>query len=569
MKIELPDNSSPSAESGAQLLKDLGTIAGADPRDLGERQLSSLRQFLLADRGGLFAFCWLIFGYRDLKPELHGEICNLLGMWKRDQDSNASGYSRLLVQIPREFFKTSVCTRANALWQVCRGFYSGQDDAVAIFNEKLDNPSKWLRAIKDVVQSSKEFQVIFRDILPPGIAIGDSRNMPRWWKWSDTEILFQRNQPGIPEASITGLGITAASTGGHWPTIIKDDIISVEASHSVSVMDYAKDWFDTSLYLERPAMKGRDLIVCTPWTFDDVYNYAILKYDYKVYRRSAIENGVSIFPEKLSTEELLKYQSKKPKVFAAQMQCKPVPDSDQNFLYEWLKWGQERQDGKGFLIDEKDYDPDLCLIKNIGKAPRFVPYNVMNKCLLFDPAPSEERDKNKEKNARNAVVVEGHDPWGRRFVLDSWADRLDPLDVLEKLFQICEKWGTNQIAIEEVNFSKLYRPMLLMYNKLRGSGKEMHLRFIQLDTKRQDKDTRITAMIPRVKSGLYFVNKVGTERFVQEYAEYPFGATRDLLDAWAYDYRITRPKSTDEIQWEKEQKISGRGRGTIDQVTGY
>jgi predicted phage terminase large subunit-like protein len=333
-------------------------------------------------------------------------------------------------------------------------------------------------------------------------------------------------------------------------------------------MDYAKDWFDTSLYLERPAMKGRDLVVCTPWTFDDVYNYAILKYDYKVYRRSAIEDGHSIFPEKLTTEELLNYQSKKPKVFAAQMQCRPQPDSDQNFLYEWLKWGQNSDDGNSFIIDNKHYDPSFSLIKLDTPPPRIVPYRQMNKCLLFDPAPSEERDKNRERNARNAVVVEGVDAWGRRFILDSWADKIDPLDVLEQLFKLCEKWGTNQIAIEEVNFSKLYRPMLLMYNKLKSKG--MHLRFIQLDTKRQDKDTRITAMIPRVKSGLYFVNKVGTERFVQEYAEYPFGSTRDLLDAWAYDYRITRPKSTDELQKEKEQRVYGnRGHGTLDIVTGY
>ena len=96
-------------------------------------------------------------------------------------------------------------------------------------------------------------------------------------------------------------------------------------------MQYAKDWFDTSFYLERPALKGRDLVVCTPWTYDDVYSYAIEKYGYQVHRRASLEDGKSIFPSKLTTEDLLKQQALDPYNFSAQMQCRPQPGKEQRF----------------------------------------------------------------------------------------------------------------------------------------------------------------------------------------------------------------------------------------------
>jgi hypothetical protein len=537
----------------------LETIREIPPEDLSDPQIEEIRSQLLAPRGGLFAFCWAIFQYQDIVPEIHKPICDLMGIW------GTPGYERLMVQIPREFFKTSIFTRGNALWQVCRGFYQGSDESVAIFNERLENTSKWIRAIKDVVQSNRLFHVLFRDLLPPGVHYSDKRAMPRWWKWSDVELLFQRNQAGIPEASITGSGITAAATGGHWPTIIKDDIISVEAARSSAVMEFAKEWFDKSLYLERPALKGRDLIVCTPWTYDDVYSHIIRKYNYKVYRRSALEAGKSIFPQKLTTEELLLQQERDPFGFSSQMQCHPRPGREQNFQYSWLKWGHIPIDQDRFIVRRECYNPDLTVVPG-EKPPRITNLDQMAKVILFDPAPSEQRDRNKERHARNALVVEGIDCWGRRYLLECWADRVDPYDVLRQLFKLCRKWGTNRVAIEEEVFSKLYRPLIRMHSEL--YEKSFHIQFVRLLTKKQDKDTRITAMIPKCREGLYYINEVGCEEWVQEYVEYPHSRTRDLLDAWAYDDQaLRRPLTGVEVQDMVHRQ--GDAPSTRDSVTGY
>lgn len=537
---------------------------GIDPRDLSTLQITELRNWLNED---LFAFCWFIFEYRDLQAKLHGNIASLLTQWGKP------GFERLMVQIPREFFKTSLCTRANALWQICRD----PDKSVAIFSERLDNASSWVRTIRDVVASSRLFHVVYRDLLPPGIAYDDTRSMPRWWKWSDTEIVLQRGVI-MPEASITALGVGAASAGRHWHKIIKDDIISEDAANSQVVMQTAVNWFDKSLYLERPALKGWDLIVCTPWAYDDVYAHILRSYNYKLYRRSALEDesgessltGDSIFPEKLKTGELLTHYRRDPFGFNSQMMCQPKPGRDQTFDTSWIRYGQVEWDddqGPRFVISKKHYTTENDHVIGLEETPpRIIPLRQMNKMILCDPAPSEEGERRRDSRSRNALVVEGMDPWGRRFILDTWAGRLDPMEIINQMFSLMDKWGTDTIAIEEVIFSKLYRHWLLREADLR----RRYIRPLRLKPDKKSKGARIREKIPGMKSGLYYWDSNNTDDLLKEYMEYPYGGTEDLLDAWAYDAILKRPDAPEEIELRLMHNRRGySNQNGRDPITGY
>jgi hypothetical protein len=527
---------------------ELKELTEADPRDLSQQQLTRLRNILLDD---LYLFAYLIFDYQDLVPHLHGRIATLLKRWGEPE------FERLMIQVPREAFKTSLCTRANALWQICRD----PDLPVAIFNEREPNVAKWVRAIREVVQSNRLFHAVFGDLLPPGVKLGDKRSMPRWWKWSDTELLFQRGAQGIPEASITGLGIGAAAAGGHWPKIIKDDLISEDAVRSPTVMEAAKEWFDKSLYLERPALKGWDLVVCTRWAYGDLYDYVAQKYQYRLYRRSALEEGKSIFPEKWSTQELLIQQTRDPYGFGAQMMNQPRPGKEQSFDPAWLRWGLVK--GDKFTISRPHYTENVPHPTEGIPPPRSVRIANMQKAILLDPAPSEQTDRRREPGARNGLVVEGCDAWGRRYILETLGVRIDPLDVINLIFQLCDKWGTNLVGIEEVVFSLVYRHWLRREARLRNR----HIRTFILKPGKRDKDTRITAKIPACREGVYYLNQEATQSFYQEYVEYPYGQTRDLLDAWAYDEEVVRrPLSSAEAL---ERSYQQGDRGTRDAVTGY
>ena len=528
-----------------EITADLRTLPDANARDLSHQQIGVLQQ---AFKDDLFFFAQEIFDYRDLVLHLHGELAELIKLWGTPE------YMRLMIQVPRETFKTSLLTRANALWQVCRE----PDLPVVIFNERLDNTQKWLKTIREIVEASELFKAVFSDLVPPGILAGHSP--PRGWKWSNDELQLQRGAIGIPEVSITGMGIGAASTGGHWPKIIKDDLISIEAKKSTAIMESAKAWFDTSLYLERPALKGMDLIVCTRWLYGDVYDYILRKYpDYKLYRRSALEDGESIFPEKWTTEELLVQQGRDPYNFSSQMQNYPMAGKEQNFDLKWLKWGSVRNDK--FIIDREAFTDEVPEPHDGYEPTRVVPLSLMAKMILLDPAPSEESQKRKEPGARNGFVVEGMDPWGRKYILETVAIREDPLVVIDKVFELMEKWGTDTVGIEEVVFSIIYRHWL----QREADARKKSIRCIRLEPGRRDKDTRIVGQIAPCKEGVYYINRAGTGTFVQEYVEYPYGETRDLLDAWAYDYRLQRPESMVE-RYEREIDSAS---GTQDPITGY
>lgn len=552
--------SSVAASSAPGILQDLSKLGDASPRDLTNQQAGILQEYL---EGDLFWFAWFVFGFHDLRPELHGKIAELVGRWGQP------GYERLMVQIPREYFKTSLCTIANPLWQICRE----PELPIAIFNEKQDNAAMWVRMIRDVTQSNLLFQALWPHLMPPGKAgPDDSRSTPRWWKWNDDEIMFQRDRVQ-PEASISALGIGSASAGRHWPKIIMDDLVSEDAERSSAVMATAKEWVDKAVYLERPALKGQVLVACTPWTYDDVYAHMLRKYPFKLYRRSSLEDadgqenilGESTFPEKLTKEELLEHLERDDFGFMAQMQCTPRPGRDRSFDPKLIRWGEisggERQ---MFRIRTEDYDSTI--VGDVGLAerpPPVVPLGIMAKAVLLDPAPTEESEIRREKGARNGIVVPAKDPWGRRFVLDCWASRADPLEVIDQLFQMMDRWETDTVGIEEVNFSKLYRWWLLQEAQRRGRM----VRVLQLKTGNRDKDTRIRSRIPGFRKGLYYFNRETTGPLVKELAEFPHGGTRDLLDALAYDDCVVRPETLAE---HEQQVLADRILEVgMNEVTGY
>lgn len=549
-----------------QLPPDLDDVLAAQGEGalLDLRDPSKARELLLDD---LFLFAWTIFGFRDLKAGLHDEICALLADWGKP------GLRRLLIQIPREYYKTSL-NRANALWQVCRGFYRGPDDAVVIFNERLENAQKWVRSIRDVVHGSPLFHSLFREMLPPGVISG---TMPHRWKWSDTELMFPRNSYGIPEASITASGIEAATTGGHWPTMIIDDPISLKHAQSAPEMERAREWVDKHIYLMRPVEHGRSLVFDTPWAYNDINRDFIQRYDYAVYRRHALEDadgnsdvfaGESIFPEKLDTATLHKMYARDEFGFMAQMQCLPRAGREASLDAKDLRFGEVLHDGDEawFVIDPQHYDPSITAFEDEQPPPRIVPLHVMTKWLLFDPAPSRETETKKEPRARNGLVLEGLDPWGRRFVLATAALRKDPLDVLGQAFELLADWGSDTISIEEVNFSILYQPFMRYMTQI-DARYNRPINFIPFKPGKQDKHTRIRSRFPLFKKGFYYLNRSETKQLVSEALEYPHGDTVDLLDALSQDEAIPRGETGVE---QRSRRYRDWKRGSAnDEVTGY
>ena len=231
---------------GIDVLKDMQQSAGS-PKDLTHQQLDLLRTAFEDQDVGLFLFSTQIFGYKDLTLSLHLPISRFLGKWGMSQTSRSGtiwtpptesdgqvtdSWRRLMVCIPRECFKTSMATRALALWTLARD----PDSTIGIFNEKEENAQSWTAAIAEVVEASLLFQLLWRDMIPQGIGFWDKENgvsRPRGLKWGGTGLKFNRPTIGIPELSIEPRGIGGAVTGKHYTHKILDDIIGEKTSDSV------------------------------------------------------------------------------------------------------------------------------------------------------------------------------------------------------------------------------------------------------------------------------------------------------------------------------------------------
>ena len=542
--------------STPNILYDMHDSRG-DPRDMSRAQVARIRTDLLAD---LYLFAQVVLDFRDLDPALHSDMAALIGSW------GTPDHKRLMLQVPRGHLKTSLGTIANALWQISRE----PDQPVAIFNEKEDNAAMWVRTIRTIIQNSLIFQVLFADLLPPGISVADRErgvSIPRWWKWTDTEINLQLGRDSKPEASIQALGVGSAAAGRHWPKIIMDDLISEDAKNSPSLMAKACEFIDNSLALGDPPINSNFLIICTPWAYGDCYAYALRHYDYKLYRRSAIENGHVIFPAKFNKKSLLALHREKPTHFAAQYMCRPRPGEDQAFEYRWLRWGGMR--GDMFEIESESFDPRINPADTPEEPEARVHLSTMEKTLLVDPAPTEASDQRKEPSARSAIVVEGRDYWGRRFLLDIFADRVSPPTLISKVFELVDRWGAPRVAIEKVAFSVLYRHWIMEEANRRGE----HITCLDLEPGRRTKDARITAKITPFQQGHYYLSRDVEEAFTGEYLTYPYSETRDILDALAYDDEpgiVPRPMSPVEADQYESQATDWASRYSgIDEITGY
>lgn len=560
---------------GESLLTEIDSRPDANIEDLGEKDLTAIREFL---DGDLYAFALYVMGFRDLIPSLHGHLADWIKSWGMVKKATgewvyytqvhpseplARDQRRIITQIPREHFKTSLGTISNALWQVSRTDPDGVPGVyrpVALFNERQDNATKWLRSIRDVVQSSRTYQLVYPDRIPPGVTRGDSRTMPRWWKWNDAEIDFAGKRVGEVEASISAHGVESATTGGHWPKMILDDLISVKHQQSQVEMERARAWLTNHVYLMRPAEGSLAYVNCTPWTYTDIYVDCCRDYGYKLYRRSALEGpdgkpdiatGQPIFPQKLSREKLLEMHKRNAFSFHSQMQCQPTPGLDQSFSQEWMKFGDIVKDANGeeaFLIDEAHYSREARnVVQTADPAPRLVPLHWMNKAIILDPAPTERTEQRSDPHARSAVLVEGIDPWGRRFILESWADRLGYEAVIGKLFELSMKWAAPRVWIEEVNFSNVYRHWIQREQRRDGKFPGQFLQPMILKPNKREKHARILAREPAWREGLYYLNRQGTLPFQVEFVEYPNSQTVDLLDCMGYDTdALSRPETSDE-----------------------
>ncbi len=536
------------------ILSDMQASKGR-PRDATQQQLARLREQL---NQSLYLFSTAIMGFDLLEPAFHGDLCRYIELW------GSADYRRVITQMPRGSFKSSIGTQGNALWQICKQ----PDQPVVIVNETEDKPKRWLRGIRHVVESSELFHVVYRDLIPRGVAKDDKRSTPQGVSWNDTNLDFEGRRPADPESSISGFGLGNALTGHHWPKMILDDLISEKHQQSPAEMQRIKHWALTHTKLMRPTDAGMSYVNCTPWTVDDAYVDFTQLYAYALYRRHALEgpNGepdldgeavLSFF----NKEELLATAHRSTAAMAAfysQMQCIPLPGGETALHPTWLRWYEV--DGDYLYVEPGSYEP--------SDAPQRIHLSRLSKAIFFDPAAAESAERKQSPTSRHGIVVVGIDAWNRKFILEAIAMRDSPARTIDRLFQAANDWNADLLFVEAVNAQVLWKHWILERQQpgRDWSGARLGVRTVLPG--RADKNKRILDKAVEFEMGRVFLNRTGCGEFQREYLEWhPNAANRDLLDAFAYSHHLLRPASDHEAaEWEQ---LAMRDLDDTDPVTRY
>ena len=243
----------------------------------------------------LHVFSKAIMGRDYLTKALHLPICNFL--------QETPPFRKLLL-LPRDHAKTSIvahCLPPHIIIQSAESNiyfpgWNGSEMRILLAGETEGMASRNLRVIQAVWEGNQLFRALWPHVCwqKPKSEAG---------KWNNTDMIVPR-ETAWPDSTVRAVGVGGAITGSRPTVLIKDDLVSIEAANSETVMQTAIDWHIASRalmeeYEKDTGMESLEFIIGTRWAVWDLYEY-IIQNDPTVETivRAIIEDENPIWPER-------------------------------------------------------------------------------------------------------------------------------------------------------------------------------------------------------------------------------------------------------------------------------
>jgi hypothetical protein len=463
-----------------------------------------------------------------------------------------------MILVPRGLGKSSLITKAQATHDLIKY----DDYAIGLANEKAELAENFLAAVKDEFATNELLQALWPERIP------DFKTTT--WKANQATIA-RKSRRRDPSLLATGVGGTV--TGVHMDKWYIDDVISQNAAEnaragSFSEIDATNRWLTRLEPLLTKPKKDPITIIGTRWWEGDTYewlegnedtfglwghgekkqefNWQITLPDgsrqtirvYRrgelaVFRRPAIEDGRSIFPERYTLDDLELMSRQDPVFYASQYLLEPTAGGASEFRDTWLK---------NYMIEGNA----VRFLDNDGR-PKYAPFREMNVLISVDPAFSKKSD-----SARTAIPVTG--VWHNHiFLLEDFAERGMGLhDISQKVVDFCLRYPVKKIFVETVV------AQITVANAIKDALQKANLPYIVMEEisshGMQKKNMRIYGLEPFFRTGHFYINNGRSQRFIQEYNSFPRGGLRDILDALAFQ----------KDEWEKMSQFAGYAGVTTD-----
>ena len=500
----------------------------------GDAEWTRLRARALGD---LYFFCSVVLGYGPRIPmheHSHRLLCKFVERKTGSPLLDDAHYRKL--ELPRDWGKTTLVTQGYVIQRLC----ADRELSVLIANEKEQNAKDFLSAIKWQFESNDLLRALFPEVLPRDFSETT---------WSASRIVLNRSM-GRKEPSVFVIGVGGTVTGMHPDLIVVDDMISREAMENAragswQIMHATNRWVNQlDLLLNKNHPRYEITFIGTRWWFGDSYEHVDAAYGYgeqptlvnlrlklptgefqtlaasrigdlATFRRAAIENGRSAFPEKWSLDDLAKMRIRDEALFACNMLNEPSNQITATFKTDWLLYYD-------WLDDHQLAYTDVAGGKHVVR--------VRDLDVLFFVDPGGFGVRTAEDRSRAAIVVVGSHN-GIHFVLDVYAEKDTFLAAIRQLVAWTTRYSPRKVVIERAG------QQLAFIELCRRALHDAHLTvgIEDVTPHKAKKEMRILGLEPYFQRGEVRIGKgPNMNELRTQYAQFPRAAHLDVLDALAY-----------------------------------
>lgn len=473
-------------------------------------------------------------------------------------------YLKDLYELPRDHFKSTLCSEALPVWWALPFGAKEEDEFLKLgypdeyirhlrsihdplwrtllVSENITNSSKLGKRIRYHFESNALFRGVFSDILPT--------TDESWTSFSLTVNRKPFGDAAHGEGTFDFIGVGGALQSRHYDAIIQDDIVGRKAIESQVTMDDTIEYhklligaFDT-----RDALHDNsELIIGNRWGFHDLNSYIRENEEWFVIHSHSSLGGccpehpadIPIFPEEFTFEKLMRWKKRLGAYhFSCQFLNNPISPEDADFRVADLNYFSFEREANTCRLLVNHEPKDGIVRKNL-------PVGHLAIAMAVDPNHSGNASAGR---CRHAIVVVGKSEAdsgvSQYYLLEAWAQAVSYAAFVEKIYEIAGRWKLRKFGLETVAAQKYLKFYLEEKNKVSGQ----RLQILDLNgeveapdgTMSRKKEWRIRNILsPLFENGQFHVQRRHQD-FIQEMQTFPKGKFVDQLDALAYVPQMLR-----------------------------